>query len=126
MREVTIKIWDDLAFARDETRIEAAVTASVGLDGSWRELDLSEASHAELKKILQPYLDAGRIPASSPKPADPVRARRSTPQFAYMEGMREFARENGFKYITTTGKYYYQVRLRKAYADYLEKQEREK
>ncbi len=39
-----------------------------------------------------------------------------------MAGLREFAKENGIRYITSTNKYYYPVGLRQAYAEHLEKQ----
>ena len=37
MREISVRIFDDLDYARDRSRNEAAVTVTIGLDGVWRE-----------------------------------------------------------------------------------------
>jgi len=126
MREIVtqIRIYDDLDHARDKSKNEAAHTVTVGLNGVWRELDLSEDHHKELIALLQPYQDAGHVPAEAPKPNDPLRGKRSSPEFAYMQGMREFAKANNLRYVTSTGKFYYSTSLRKAYAEHLAKEAR--
>lgn len=121
MREVTVVIYDDLDYCRDGTKTVAERTVTIGLDGVWRELDLSEVRYTELQKLLGPYLEAGHPPAEAPKRNDPLRGRRNTPEFAYRKALREFATANGFRYITETGKYYYSKKLKAAYDEYLAK-----
>ena len=54
MREVKVlvKLYDDLDLALDGTKTVAEHTVTVGLNGVWRELDLSEARHAELAERI--------------------------------------------------------------------------
>lgn len=120
MREVAVKIWDDIDFAGNGTRVEAAVTITIGLDGTEREMDLSETNHRELLRFLEPYLKAGRTPGQPGKTGSASR-KKAVPH-EYMEGMRIFAKDNGFSYITKKGQYYYPVKLRNAYKEYLNNQ----
>jgi Lsr2 len=130
MRQVitVVKINDDLDFTRDGTETEAVVTVTVGLNGIWRELDLSEANDAGLQAVIQPYLDAGRPPEEDPAQKKKKKT-GATPGYhipaetiEYGKRLRAFAQENGFRYLTDTGKYYYSQRLKKAYAAHLAKE----
>lgn len=123
MREITVRIYDDLDFARDGTRTEAAVTLAIGLAGKWTELDLSEANHTLIRAQIEDWMKAGHRPDE--EPALPPRKRGAAPgrkipreSLEWGQRVREFARENDIPYITKTGKYYYSNRLRKAYAEY--------
>ncbi len=58
MKKVTVQLVDDL----DGSVIEegSGRTVSLSLDGQAIELDLSSANEQRLRKILEPYLSAGR------------------------------------------------------------------
>jgi hypothetical protein len=126
MREVEIKLYDDLDYAESGRKTEAAVTVTVGLDGTWRQLDLSQEHGEQLAKLLQPYLNAGHPPDSPPEPrrnsGTPKGGKISRESLEWGKAIREFAKANGYSYTTTTGKLYYSVKLREAYARHLETQ----
>jgi hypothetical protein len=124
VREVEVKLYDDLDYAESGRRTEAAVTVTVGLNGTWRELDLSEEHGEQLAKLLQPYLQAGHPPDSPPEPhgrKGQGKGRKiSRESLEWGKGIRAFAKQNGYSYTTSTGKLYYSALLRDAYARHLE------
>ncbi len=128
MRRVKIELWDDLHWAEDKRLTAAALTITVGLNGAWAELDVSEANHTLIRNVLDPWMKAGHEPDSQPAPPPrktgrPPGTHREIPRESLEWGrtIREFARKQDIPYQTRTGKYYYSVRLRKAYEEYLEK-----
>lgn len=96
-RTVEVKLWDDLA---DEPRtIEATHTILVGLDGLWKELDLTEANHKEVHGQLAYLMERGHDPAQVPngngKVHAPVASNREA-VIKYRADLRQFARDNGY------------------------------
>lgn len=122
MREISVKVWDDLDYAGEGLKNEAAITVTVGLNGVWRELDLSQANHDSVQQMLKRWMDAGHPPETEPRAGDPKRRDKAAPEFAYGRGLREFAEKHGYRYRTETGKYYYSVALKRAYAEHLKEQ----
>jgi Lsr2 len=122
MREVSIKVWDDLDWANDETRNEAVVTVTLGFQGNWVELDLSEVNHTRLQVLLGDYLNAGHPPDGPVTTPRGPQAGRKTPEFEYGKALREFANEAGIRYRTKTGKYYYSKKLTDAFEKHLAEQ----
>ena len=122
MREVSIRIYDDLDYARDKTRNEATVSVLVGLDGMWAELDLTEVNNENIRQTLQQWMSAGHPPEPSP----PRRSgRRPGPQgkippesLARGKAIRAFAAVRGFSTTTAngSGKTYYSDPLKKSFA----------
>ena len=122
MREVSIRIYDDLDYARDKTRSEATTSVVIGLDGIWAELDLGEVNSENVRQTLQQWMSAGHPPESSP----PRRSgRRPGPQgkiplesLARGKAIRAFAAVRGFSTTTAngSGKTYYSDPLKKAFA----------
>ncbi len=122
MREVSIRIYDDLDYARDKTRNEATVSVLVGLDGMWAELDLGEANMEKVRQTLQRWMSAGHSPETPP----PARrsGRRPGPQgkippesLARGKAIRAFAAVRGFSTTTAngSGKTYYSDPLKRAF-----------
>lgn len=121
MREVAIRIWDDLEHKAGR-RIEAQVTVTIGLNGYWAELDLTAENEACLRQDLRKWLDAGHEPEVAPAPPG-EKAKKSTWNTREWEhgkewgsAIRAFADENGISYVTKSGKWYYSRALRDAYA----------
>jgi hypothetical protein len=124
MRKIEVKFFDDLDWTYlDKTLTTAAVTVTVGLDGVWRELDLSDPHNTEVREQLGRWMRAGRVPGSEEvTPAGkrlgrPPGTQRTIAPETLAEGkaMRAFANEHGIRYITKAGKYYYSVKLREAW-----------
>lgn len=97
MREISVRISDDLDWTRTGARNEAAVTLAVGLDGRWTELDLTEANEKLVRDILDELMAAGHEPEEPPKPPDhPGRN-------AFFAELRQWVRETGLKNSSGTG-----------------------
>lgn len=117
MHEITVKIWDDLDFARDGTRTEAFASLTIGLNGKWVQLDLAEPNHTLVLGTLEKWMAAGHQPETDPvaRPRGmPGRAAGyKIPKEALQRGkdMRAFAEAHKIPYVTKTGKYYYSTRL---------------
>lgn len=120
MREVSIKVYDDLDFRRDGTKNEAAVTVTLGFQGKWVELDLSERNNEELHRAMGVFMDAGHPPEHDQAPAPPKGTiSRKSPEFEYGKALRAFAKEQDIPYRTKTGKYYYSRKLTGAFEKHL-------
>lgn len=119
MRETVIKAFDDLDWTENKERNEAAQTVLLGLDGEWREIDLTGQHAATLLAFVRRYMRAGNPPAELPKP----RSRRGSPGYRldrgnmkFLEDLRAWATERGFRFIVEeTGKYSYIKPLREAF-----------
>lgn len=116
MREVRtiVDFWDDVDLKSDGKKNEAALTVTLGFNGVWRELDLSEAHHEQLQRELKGWLDAGH-PPKGPVTGPKSHQTRKSPEFEYRAELRAFATAHDFSYITKTGKYYYSKKLVQAY-----------
>jgi hypothetical protein len=120
MREVSIKVYDDLDYEEDGTKNEAAVTVTIGLNGDWVELDLSEPNHTTLQEVIGRWMRAGHAPDTPvTTPRGRSGSKRKTPEFEYGKALRAFANEHGIRYRTTTGKYYYSKKLTEAFEKHL-------
>ncbi|MFE5190972.1 Lsr2 family protein [Streptomyces sp. NPDC056628] len=60
-QKVVVTLFDDIDGS------EAAETIAFGLDGKSYEIDLNEANASELRKVLAPYVEAGRKRSRSGK-----------------------------------------------------------
>ena len=114
MKQVEVKAYDDLDWSEKQQKNEAATTVTVGLDGRWIELDLTQAHATELVRYLDRYMTAGNRPT---KP--PVLRSASSPR----AGGREFGRNrlawvnaNGWPEVTTR---YMPMAAKKAYEAHL-------
>ena len=122
MREVSIKVYDDLDFKRDGTKNEAALTVTLGFQGKWVELDLSERNHTELQRAMGVFMDAGHPPDAPVTTPRGSQASRKSPEFEYGKALRAFANEAGIRYRTKTGKYYYSKKLTDSFEKHLAEQ----
>lgn len=123
MRRVRIEVWDDLDWARDGTLTAAEQVITIGLNGTWAELDVSRESQELITGVLGQWIKAGH-PLDSEEQADvhPYQPRKVIPResIEFGKALRQFAREHGLSYTTPSGGYYYGVELRKAYAKHLQ------
>jgi len=106
MREITVKIYDDLDFRTDGSRNEAAGTITVGLDGIWRELDVTDVNEKGIRDTIERLFAAGREPETPPEPRpkgspDPAIIRRN-------QEIRQWCQDNGIMNSSGTG-YAYQT-----------------
>ena len=84
----------------DLTGETGARTRNLRFDGVDYEIDLTDASFAELRKALKPYLKAARQVSGSRVPVPRIRRRASSPSKAKSAGteasvIRAWARANG-------------------------------
>lgn len=122
MQEVTVQLFDDLAFKERGERIVAEQSVTLGYRGKWVSLDLGAENAAELDKLISPYMGAGRhLAEGSDAPALPRRGRAATPErAAYLHGLRKFANEQGISYkLEGSSGYYYTKALRDLYDAHL-------
>lgn len=104
-RTVEVRLWDDLS---DPRTVEATTTLTVGLNGEWKELDLTSENEKMLRDIIQPYMDAGHEPGEAP-----VAPRKVTPReksITWWAGLRAYARERGYP-VSQKGYVHKDVRL---------------
>lgn len=86
-QKITVLLTDDMDGS------EASQTVQFGLDGKSFEIDLSDGNAEALRKILAPYLEAGRRQKSGGgRPALRTAASRSEDTAK----IREWAEKNGF------------------------------
>jgi hypothetical protein len=102
-------------------------TVTIGLNGTWSELDLTDAAYKEVMAAMTPWMAAGHAPDSQPVQPPARRGRppgRSIPRksLEWGKAIRAFAEKEGIPYMTDSGKFYYSVRLRRAYDEYLRQQ----
>jgi hypothetical protein len=126
MREISVRVSDDLDYKRDGTRNDATVTLTVGLNGTWAELDLTEGNEKLVRDTLGELMAAGHEPAE--KPASPVE-KNLTEAAAFNKRLRAWCREtgqrnssgSGWAYQTnTSGMDYIGEPLARKYQEYLD------
>lgn len=150
MKEVIITEWDDYDLLHDGRKVHAPNTVVIGIDGKWREMDLSDENMEKLHAMFDPWWLCGRTPeseigkgalernrraveASLPgaghNGAEPSNKRHGTPERrAYLLALRQWADARGLNYTTKAtegnvhGSYYYPKTLVDAYNEYLEQQ----
>lgn len=129
MKEMQIVVSDDITFAKTGRRVPADETVVLSLDGTERELDLTEEHAKELREFLEPWLAVGHEREPQPQPQRP-HAKRAHPGLKTgrerMANLRKWVDENHIRglsgpdrpaYLTTTGKHYAPDWLLKAYAN---------
>lgn len=104
MKEISVRVFDDLDFAESNERNEARATVSVGLNGTWRELDLTEANEKMVTDTLKRWMAAGSEPAEPPlPPATRSKFGPNPEKAAFNERLRAWVRQTGLKNSTGTG-----------------------
>lgn len=117
MREISVRIFDDLDFKENGIRNEACVTLNVGLNGVWRELDVTAANEKEIRDTLDRLMAAGHEPEVPPEPPSTRSKFGPNPEkAAYNERLREWVRETGMKNSSGSG-WAYQTNV--SLADYI-------
>lgn len=146
MKEVIITEWDDYDLLHDGRKVHAPNTVLIGIDGKWREMDLSDENLNRLRAMFDPWWLCGRIPEhevgkgsldlsrdhrSANGAAEPPagKGKRGSPERrAYLLGLRKWADARGLNYTTKAtdgnshGSFYYPRTLVDAYNKYLEQQ----
>ena len=131
MKEIIVRAFDDLDYTRTGERNEASATVVIGLDGSWRELDLTKVNDEIIRHALEEWMEAGREPENEPVPPRRTHYKYNAApeQVEFFRGLREWCKaENrmnsagtGWAYQTNkTLKYYYSEKLKREYREYLE------
>jgi hypothetical protein len=133
MKEIAVRIFDDLDYHESQVRHEACATLTIGLNGAWRELDLTEVNEKKVRDTLEPLMAAGREPEKPPVPPEAVK--RTDPVRAeYMRKLREWVRAAGLRNKEGTGwayqtgeslSYYYSRELLDRYQAHLDEQARQ-
>jgi hypothetical protein len=101
MREISVRVFDDLDYYDNKVRNEASVTLTVGLNGVWRQLDVTEANEKLVRDTLDRLMTAGSEPDEPPAPPT---ARGPNPEkIAYNERLRAWVRQEGLKNSSGTG-----------------------
>ena len=134
MKELKLVLSDDLTYAETGKRVPADETVLLSINGTHRELDLTEEHSKELQEFLQPYLDAGHMPGSAPPVTDSEgkKIKKPSPDLirsrVEMKKLRDWADARGMKsddgkrpvYRTESGGYYYPWSLVREYETFLE------
>ena len=102
MREISIRVFDDLDFHRDGSRNEACIQLTVGLNGTWRELELTEENGKEVRDTLERLMAAGSEPGP-PASRPAIRGNASSEAAARNKAIRAWCRENGLMNSSGTG-----------------------
>jgi hypothetical protein len=112
----TILAYDDLDRTEKGERNQATATRHVGLDGVWKELDLTAEHEAELLRFIERYMKAGITPATQPKPSKPGYTNAAAER---NQRILEFAQARGLKHTKRkTGGWYFPVKTMAAWDEY--------
>lgn len=134
MKEISVRVFDDLDYARDGLRNEAVTTITVGLDGTWRELDLTRDNEKSVRAVLEELLNAGRERGEAPVlPAKRIYHAPRPERANFFKGLREWCQQTGRRNAADTGwayqtsislQYYYGKEVVEQYQAYLDQQAR--
>jgi Lsr2 len=104
----------------------ADVTVALGIDGEWRELDLTADNWTLLAGKIKEYWDAGRKMAKPPArpPAYRHKVRHGMSAHEYWRRFREWADANGVRYTSGAGKVYYPRKAQERFEQYLSEKEK--
>ena len=121
MRELLPVVSDDLTWTEEKVREPAAHTRYVGLDGVWKEVDLTDDHDAELTRFIGRYMAAGRKPEAPPKPERRAAGTREKSRYKserphgrrtreYYDGLIAYVNERGITKRDGTGRPAYEGR----------------
>lgn len=116
MKEQVIVTSDDVHFRETGERVPADTTVTIGLNGEWRELDLTGDHNDELMVAFGRWWRAGhKVPA--PARAAATRVSQDPDRKHFLKGLRAWADKEGKSevYKSPSGSYYHPLWLR---ADY--------
>ena len=115
--EMIPKVWDDLDLARG-VKTPADRKEIFGWNGQWYAIDLTDEHYGHAGSLLEAWVRAAQPCDGTPAPMRrSTRGMKQSPEsVAYKAALREFAHEHGLRYITQTGKYYYNQLLVQAYS----------
>jgi hypothetical protein len=148
MKEVIITEWDDYDLLHEGRKVHAENTVLIGVDGKWRELDLSDPNVEKFHAMFDPWWLCGRTPegeagkgpldrrgaqaaisnGSGTEPPAGQGRRGSPERREYLKNLREWADARDLNYTTkpTDGNshasYYYPKSLIDAYNEYVVQQ----
>ncbi len=134
MREISVRIFDDLDYNRNQSRNEAVVTVTIGLDGVWRELDLTRENEEIVRATIRPLMRAGHDLEGASAAELPNRRPYTKPDHGrvkFLRGLRQWCHDTGQRNSSGSGwayqtndtlKYYYGTRLIARYQAYLNEQ----
>lgn len=102
----------------------ADVTTYIGLDGQWREVDLTADHDAQLRLLIKQWWEAGRSVSSVPRQRPETRqhVRHGMTSRDYWKGFRAWCDERDIGYTTDTGKFYPARKNVLAYEAHLDEQ----
>jgi hypothetical protein len=119
MQELVPRLWDDLDF-RSGKKTEAQETLTIGIDGWWVEVDLTDEHAKQLRDAVMPLMEAGRRLREPPKPVPDHKAGTVARGPAHGKAMRSFADAHGlqddYKKKSDGSGYSYSTKLKRAYA----------
>ncbi|MDI3402622.1 histone-like nucleoid-structuring protein Lsr2 [Streptomyces cavernicola] len=87
-QRVVVTLFDDIDGG------EAAETVAFGLDGKSYEIDLNQANAKKLRKVLAPYLQAGRKQSRTSRAGKPGKEFKHTAVTADPAAVRAWARSH--------------------------------
>jgi hypothetical protein len=126
MKEISVRVFDDLDFHECGTRNEACVTVTIGLNGTWRELDLTEVNEKLVRDTLERFMIPGSEPKEVPQPVSPqaqAAARNARIRAWCQKTGRRNSSGTGWAYQTNTSQAdYFGLPLLREYEAYLAEQ----
>ena len=133
MREITVKIFDDLDYFDCGARNEAdGGRLTIGLDGQWRELELTENNVKLVRETMDRLMTAGHKPDDTPASPRREYTHPDPERVAFFKGLRDWCKETHRRNTADTGwafqtndslKHYYSEPLKAAYRAHLDEAE---
>ena len=124
MKQVEVAAYDDLDWAEKQVKTRATHTTHVGLDGLWKELDLTEEHLVELATFLARYMKAGSRPEKPPtrRIAASQTGRTRAESIELNKALAAFAEAHGLPYTpsTKTSGAYFPKATRDAYDEHMD------
>ena len=109
-RTFEVKIWDDLSEPRT---VEADRTLLIGMDGEWRELDLTDSNYQKVRSSIAAYFSLAHTVDRELRAPGTESARQQS--IEWWAGLRKWAGANGYN-VGPSPNYYVPMEARKLYA----------
>ena len=121
MKQVKIAVYDDIEYRLNKRLIEAKRTLTIGLEGEWREIDLSESNLQAFSEAFGIYWAHSSPPGEVLQPAG---TRNSAEHRSYFKEMRAWAdaQGRGSEYEKHKSGFRHSVQLRRDYDAHLKAQ----